>query len=190
MHARNNARHKAGMCAQCTRRVQRHPGFFFCLPCFGKGPLGQLALRAARLHRPYGNAAVGAVLFASLCGFVHRTRNPHNGHNRPCCPPWRALRVFPSSKSASPCCGRLREVRLLQGYFRLLGGLARRVALVRGPPMATGAPAGSTSCGRPLADVSVSSQSSTVGRLWPPVANRCPFADRVRVDRVLRLAIR
>ena len=52
------------------------PRLFFCLPCFGKGPLGQLALRAARLHRPYGNAAVGAVLFASLCGFVHRTRKP------------------------------------------------------------------------------------------------------------------
>ena len=143
------------------------------------------------LHCPLaaadGAARVGAAL---VCLSVLVLQNQHNKHHRPCCPPWRALRAFPSSKSASPCREHLREVRLLQGYFRLLGGLARRVALVRGPPMATGAPAGSTSCGRPLADVPVSSQSSAVGRLWPPVANRCPFADRVRVDRVLRLAIR
>ena len=156
----------------------------------------RLACRSARYVRPDLHCPLAAtdVRRSGQCS-LHRLscwflQNQHNEHHRPCCPPWRALRAFPSSKSASPCCGRLREVRLLQGYFRLLGGLARRVALVRGPPMATGAPAGSTSCGRPLADVPVSSQSSAVGRLWPPVANRCPFADRVRVDRVLRLAIR
>mgnify|MGYP004023776833 CR=1 FL=1 len=156
----------------------------------------RLVRRSAQYVRPDPHCPLAATdvrrsgrcsLHRLLCWFL---QNQHNEHHRPCCPPWRALRAFPSSKSASPCCGRLREVRLLQGYFRLLGGLARRVALVRGPPMATGAPAGSTSCGRPLADVPVSSQSSAVGRLWPPVANRCPFADRVRVDRVLRLAIR
>ena len=54
--------------------------------------------------------------FACLCWFL---QNQHNEHHRPCCPPWRALRAFPSSESvrhvegtsrtsvrcASSCCG-------------------------------------------------------------------------------------
>ena len=57
-------------------------------------------------------------------------------HHRPCCPPWRALRAFPSSKSASPCCGRLREVRLLcYGWsFRLLGSSSSVSSPLEGSP--------------------------------------------------------
>ena len=87
----------------------------------------------ARWRRRMVPLRSGQPRFACLCWFL---QNQHNEHHRPCCPPWRALRAFPSSKSASPCCGRLREVRLLcYGWgFRLLGSSSSVSSPLEGSP--------------------------------------------------------